>query len=169
MCFYEDTIKIWVSCFWRRPDTPLPRLTHLTLSLYFRSSEAIRGPLKGAESAQKALDWIWSKTGAKELLGGSIREPCPSCWGVTNFLSMKVNGILQNSNRKQCVSGQTCNDGLWWRGWGESSSKHWWHSVNVMLSQSICLCRRPFFAEDQDILNQSNFLKLYKWICMTQR
>ena len=85
------------------------------------TQEASWGPLKGAVSAQKALQG--SMMEMKELMGGT-KERCPPM--RDHWLALQANQwFFTKRNRTKRVSGQTCYrlpwplqpEGTFWRGW----------------------------------------------------
>ena len=71
--FHRHEIEICVSCIRCFPCSSVPSVTHLSMSLFFWSSQSnaqgeSRALLKDAMSAHKALQW--SETETRELLEG---------------------------------------------------------------------------------------------------
>ena len=96
--FNKRTIKVCVSCCWWCPGTSAPSAAHLSVSLHLSSNdEASRGPLKGAVSAQKALQG--SKAETREFLGGTEENSVSPMRG--HWFALQANQFFsQKGNRK---------------------------------------------------------------------
>ena len=103
VCFYKHTIKVSVSCSWWCPRTSSSSAPHLTVSFYLcRSGSNTRlsqGPLKGAVSAQRALQG--SEKDVRELLLGRKENYFLPDEGSLMEPSRQINYVLLKENRRK--------------------------------------------------------------------